>query len=262
MIVVYTPRLNTGLNGNNVDRIEYQHINNMVVLWKNCYHFRIILMYNKNNLDVNNYTYDHKSDTFTYRNVIISEKYPLYDINTLKNFKFIITEVYIERLCSMGRIDILEYLKNTHQNLDSKFALFDAAAHGQIGVLEWWKNSGLPLKYSDNATELDVASENNHINVLEWWKNSGLPMTYTNCAVNSASSRGYFYVLNWWKNSGLPLKYNEYAFENAANGGHIDVLDWWKNSGLELKYRPSEICRAIKKNPEVLEWWKNSKLPL
>uniref|UniRef100_A0A6C0E880 Ankyrin repeat protein n=1 Tax=viral metagenome TaxID=1070528 RepID=A0A6C0E880_9ZZZZ len=134
--------------------------------------------------------------------------------------------------------------------------------YGRVAVLEWLKNSGLPLQYDDTA--LRFASSNGQVAVLEWWKNSGLELKYNKYALNYASCYGEVAVLEWWKNSGLPLKYSEDALDWASHNGHqIAVLEWWKNSGLELKYSEKALNSASYYDQfAVLKWWKNSGLPL
>ena len=41
-----------------------------------------------------------------------------------------------------------------------------------IDVLNWWLNSGLELKYSDNVA--DKALAKNRTNVLNWWLDADL----------------------------------------------------------------------------------------
>ena len=60
-----------------------------------------------------------------------------------------------------------------------------AAKNGHVNVLEWFKNSGLEFKYTDNA--IDWAAQNGHVNVLEWFKNSGLEFKYTDDAIDWAA---------------------------------------------------------------------------
>ncbi len=45
-----------------------------------------------------------------------------------------------------------------------------ACVRGHVAVLEWWKQSGLPLKYDYHAW----ASAQDDVAILEWWKKSGL----------------------------------------------------------------------------------------
>ena len=94
----------------------------------------------------------------------------------------------------------------------------------------------LKLKLYNNNGLIHYASYYGHINVLEWWKNSGLPLKYDQWALHLASQNGHINVLEWWKNSGLELKYDEYALNRASENGQVAVLEWWKNSGLPLKY--------------------------
>ena len=57
----------------------------------------------------------------------------------------------------------------------SKLKVEIASKHGHVAVLNWWKQSGLPVKYSENA--MDYASWHGHVAVLDWWKQSGLRST-------------------------------------------------------------------------------------
>jgi hypothetical protein len=137
--------------------------------------------------------------------IIMGDRFPLYSLKTIKKFNLKITDFYIAQVCRKGKVDILE----------------------------WWKNSGLELKYSEFA--LFWASFKGKIEVLEWWKNSGLELKYNESALDWASTYGKVEVLKWWKNSGLELKYTEDAFDWASRNGEAEVLEWWKNSGLEIK---------------------------
>jgi hypothetical protein len=197
-------------------------------------------------------------------NVILGEKYDLYNVKTIKQLNPIINIPYfISGVCAVGYVDTLEYLYNT---MDNRFdynenAIFMASVNGHINVLTWWKNSGLELKYSEQT--LDITSSLGMINSLIWWKNSGLELKYSDNALNLASENGHIHVLEWWLKSNLPLKYDENALDLASKYGHIHVLEWWLKSNLPLKYDENALDFASKRgHVDVLEWWHKSNLPL
>jgi hypothetical protein len=215
-------------------------------------HFRISLRYTPK---INKYYHPDFE-------LIMSEKYYLFDTKTIRKFKININSNYIRWVCYHNRIDILEWWKHSGLKLEyDETALDYASSMGHINVLEWWKNSGLPLKYSSDS--MDNASCDGHVNVLEWWKNSGLSLEYSDNALDLASGHKNVSVLDWWKHSGLFLKYSDWALCNASSWGHIKVLNWWKNSGLELKYSDDALYAASRRGHiKVLKWWKNSGLEL
>jgi len=191
--------------------------------------------------------------------IISDDRYNLYDTDpTILLRKFDLDVMYIKRVIQHGNLKLLEVLKSLNLISVCTTVMFEASWYGHANILEWWKNSGLPLNY--DCDEIDYASSYGRVNVLEWWKNSGLSLEYTEDALDDIPIRcdKAIDVLEWWKHSGLELKYSEKALLNAswARGGRIDVLDWWKNSGLilKLKYRAdmSLYCE------NVIKWWENS----
>jgi len=196
---------------------------------------------------------------------ILSDQYKLYKPRTIIKLKIKIDEKYINYLCRMhGYVNILEFLKNSELLLPEYCtdAISLASCFRNIDVLEWWKRSGLPLKYDSEI--LDRASKHGCTDILDWWKNSGLPLNYDHNMMDIYCDRT---ALNWWKKSGLPLKYSENALLHATQYGRIDILDWWKNSGLPLKYSKSQIRMELTViytysyyHEIVLEWWEKSGL--
>jgi hypothetical protein len=226
--------------------------------------------------------------------IILKEKYPLYDLNTIKKFNLYISKYYIEQVCILGKTDILEWWLNTCKNQNecmnhlmnfasvfghvdilellknsgfqlnySVDALDRASQNGYINVLNWWLKSGLELKYTYGALDFTYRNKNCYINLLDWWKKSGLELKYISSTLDEASKYGRVNVLEWWKNSGLPLEYDEMTLNLASYYGHVNVLEWWKNSGLPLKYDERALDHAsILGHINILDWWKNSGLPL
>jgi hypothetical protein len=147
-----------------------------------------------------------ESTWITANKIIFSDRYYLYDPKTIRRFYLDVNDEFISNAC----------------------------LHGDVDFLEWWKNSGLELKYTKKA--LNYASEYGHVNVLEWWLKSGLPLKYDDWALFLASHSGHVNVLEWWKNSGLELKYDKRYDKRIHVNLHYtldkNVLEWWKNSGL------------------------------
>jgi hypothetical protein len=217
-------------------------------------HFRVVLLFNSNIYEL------------CQRNLVclLSKRYPIYSIKTIEMFNVNITKYYIEALIYKNKIDVLEYLLKNHKLKllhDVPNAMDIASYSDCTDVLDWWKNSGLPLKYSESS--LGIASALGNVNILEWWKNSGLPLKYSKIPVDDGSLNGHVNVLDWWFNSGLKFKYSERALDWASARGYVNVLEWWFNSGLELKYTYNAIEFASSRHMfNSLEWWKNSGLPL
>jgi hypothetical protein len=203
------------------------------------------------------------NDVNRFDKVILSEKYPLFDIKTIKKFNLIIDREYIIQVCLNKSLDILKYLYYNDRefiNIVKKNSdIFDSIAmEDNVEILEWWKTIGLPININNYIAS--IASCYGNVNVLEWWFNSGLPLKYDNSALSIASMHGHVNVLNWWVNSGLPLQYDESCIDRASKLGYVNVLQWWLDSGLQLKYTHDSMDNVCDIN--VLDWWLNSKLPL
>ncbi|KAI8806605.1 hypothetical protein BJ742DRAFT_359877 [Cladochytrium replicatum] len=166
----------------------------------------------------------------------------------------------LDRASGSGNIPLLDWWKSSGLKLKwTCYAIDEASSNGHVAVLEWWRWSGLRLEYSTKA--MDSAMVNGQIACLDWWRWSGLEMKWT-----YTKGMGFTFhvaVLDWLKHSGLELNYDQRAMNRASWLRRLDVLDWWKSSGLPLKYTESCMEHASKHGHiDVLEWWRSSGLPL
>jgi hypothetical protein len=153
---------------------------------------------------------------------ILSDKYYIYSIKTIKIFNIPINFSYIKDLCRHGKVEVLEYLMNSHKNQTV--------------------NENVKRYLESNL--LDLASEFNQLHVLQWYK-SNLPLKYSKRALTKASEYSNILILEWWKHSGLELKYDEVALNYAAQCGDIEVMNWWCTSNLPLKYDVKSLLNSL-----------------
>ena len=119
--------------------------------------------------------------------------------------------------------DILEFL---HKNsLIDPIVLADGLQNcDKLHVFELVKCLGIKIKM---GVIMDNASICGHIDVLEWAKNSGFELDYTDNALYNASESNQMDVLNWWKASGLELKYKPNILGLVICHGFKKMVDWW-----------------------------------
>ncbi|KAL1986585.1 hypothetical protein VTN96DRAFT_6163 [Rasamsonia emersonii] len=203
-----------------------------------------------------------------------------------------------------SRTDILTYLSENHLDLFCTTARLTnlpyraSAIYGNPKILTWWRDSAaLPTK-EYIADAMDGASRAGFVHVLEWWRTSGLPLRYTERALESASAEGHVAVLEWWKNaslnappsdpiplkvgksvllaaqsgqtaslawwdaSGIPYTHSESVARIASTHGHVHVLDLWHRlKGPKMIFDNQVLVGATKNgHDDVLEWWRRSGL--
>ena len=99
------------------------------------------------------------------------------------------------------------------------------------------------IEYTANA--MNWASENGHVNVLDWWKNSGLKLKYTTKAFYVGGK-----VRNWWINSGLTTNH---LFNNTIQvpiKDHLDMLRDILNEKIGIQPYEKSIAHSKYKSLE------------
>lgn len=189
-------------------------------------------------------------------------EFPIQVICSYDPFEYLIDDITDIASC-YGHIHILNWLKNESgfPFKCSSSAIKNASENGQIKTLQWWKDTGLKLKYCRRA--IDYATANGMITSLNWWLNSGLNMSYSSKGIEMAALYGKIESIKWWLESGKPIYYNEWAIINASEKGHLDIIKLLYNSNCDFIYTKEAIETAQKYNQQsVVEWFEKSGLDL
>jgi hypothetical protein len=175
-----------------------------------------------------------------------------------------------------GRTEILEFWRTSPSFLTKEYtteAVDGASRAGFVNVLEWWQNSGLPLKFTESA--LEQASSQGHTPVLEWWRDQSTGVGDTDTSADSskvrlkpgksicyATQNGHTAVVRWWLQSGIAFPHEDTVAKLASTHGHVDVLQVWHElRGSKMIFDNQVLIGATKSgNVDVLEWWKTSGL--
>ncbi|KAI9046226.1 uncharacterized protein KD926_004064 [Aspergillus affinis] len=215
-----------------------------------------------------------------------------------------ISDLSCHLISKFSRTDVLSYLTENHLDLlwtTSRLTNLPyraSAIYGNPNILTWWRDApALPNK-EYIADAMDGASRAGFVNVLEWWRTSGLELRYTERALESASAEGRVNVLQWWKDasdkapasnpiplkvgksvllaaqsgrtesiawwdaSGIPYSHAESVARIASTHGHVHVLDfWYRLKGAKMIFDCQVLVGPTKNGHDnVLEWWRQSGL--
>ncbi|KAK4187226.1 hypothetical protein QBC35DRAFT_452541 [Podospora australis] len=161
---------------------------------------------------------------------------------------------------------VLTYIEANHphifKSLDGKTIPTKASAfYGRTEILDWWSKSPCFLDKQYDTEALNGASTRGFVHVLDWWRQSDLPLKYTESAFEGASSKGHVHVLEWWReaslqDSSITIKPGR-SLLAAAQYGHLSVIQWWEESGVPVGHQDA-VCKMASRwgQVKVLELWR------
>lgn len=171
------------------------------------------------------------------------------------------TEAALEQASAKGHLLVLEWwrdtaLKDSNVMLKPGRSLLSAAQQGQTAILRWWENSGIPIAHSEGVCK--IASAHGQIGVLDTWRElKGDKMSFDAQVLVAPTKQGHVAVLEWWKQyaKGNPegdgrqhrVEYKTCDIEEAledAIGDPQPVRRWWARNGLNLGLRTSEWMKS------------------
>lgn len=133
----------------------------------------------------------------------------------------------VKLIIKFGLTDILTYLEIHLKDVfwasfGSKLLPTKASAvYGRTEILEWWRTSSSFLKKDYTVEAIDGACKSGFVHVLDWWRKSGLPLKYTEAALEQASSKGHLFVLEWWREASRHQGSYYIDSDNPTYGGPI-----------------------------------------
>ncbi|KAI9345863.1 hypothetical protein DFJ73DRAFT_609873, partial [Zopfochytrium polystomum] len=162
-----------------------------------------------------------------------------------------------------GRLQVLQWWRDSGLPLVNDARAVDRAFQaGWTNVLQWWKDSGLEFRYRYTSLAISEANARDRTETLQWWKESGYDIENIVGSVDSAVRSCCLEILQWWKKSGLEIDwgkfYDKWAVKFASEFGQIDMLQWWNDSGLEIDWYDVQFHGV--NEVKVLEWWERSGL--
>lgn len=151
-----------------------------------------------------------------------------------------------------GFVDVLEWWRTSGLQLRyTERALESASAEGRVAVLEWWKNASatapasnpIPLKVGKSVL---LAAQSGSTASLAWWDASGIPYTHSESVARIASTHGHVHVLELWHRlKGPKMIFDNQVLVGATKNGHDHVLEWWRRSGLRVEFKTCDIEEAL-----------------
>ncbi|KAI9370051.1 hypothetical protein BJX61DRAFT_112856 [Aspergillus egyptiacus] len=151
-----------------------------------------------------------------------------------------------------GFVDVLEWWRTSGLELRyTERALESASAEGRVAVLDWWKKAAetapstrpIPLKVGKSVL---LAAQSGRTASLAWWDASGIPYTHAESVARIASTHGHVHVLDfWYKLKGAKMIFDSQVLVGPTKNGHDNVLEWWRRSGLRVEFKTCDIEEAL-----------------